>query len=376
MFLEKQSCENLKKYSEILKAVGSLSNLFSENTAPYLSYRATENIFCEVFGAENLSRSDCSADASKDGIGFGIKTFINDNGRSFQKVAEFNKDSSLYRSETPKEFVLAVANLRNERIRATKRIHNLDKLIYHCIVREPGKIKIFECNMDEIDIKKIKNIKPSKNSIAFEDGINEYTFNRSKSTLYKRFITENILLYIDVEILENPYDLLKKLTNTDASSLIFEKIKEDKKHIFLPLFSDRGPRNVPERSGLNQWNAEGRKRDFNEVYIPIPAIINKNFPDFFPGRDIVFDLMLPDGNVLSAKVCQDGNKALMSNPNQALGKWILRTVMNLKEGELLTYEKLEQLGLDSVVIYKEAPLKYSINFTQIGSYDMFIENNL
>ena len=28
--------------------------------------------------------------------------------------------------------------------------------IYHCVVREEGKIKVFECPMDEIDIKGIK----------------------------------------------------------------------------------------------------------------------------------------------------------------------------------------------------------------------------
>jgi hypothetical protein len=65
----------------------------------------------------------------------------------------------------------------------------------------------------------------------------------------------------------------------------------------------------------------------------------------------------------------------MSNPNLALGKWLLRTVMNLKEGELLTYSRLEELGLDSVVVYKENEQLYSINFTEIGSYDNFYEEN-
>ena len=141
------------------------------------------------------------------------------------------------------------------------------------------------------------------------------------------------------------------------------------------MFSDRGGRHVPERSGLNQWNAKGRPRDPNEIYIPIPAWIHKKFPNFFPPREQPFNLLLPNGEVLSAKVCQDGGKALMSNPNLALGKWLLRTVMNLKEGELLTYSRLEELGLDSVVVYKENEQLYSINFTEIGSYDDFYEEN-
>ena len=88
-------------------------------------------------------------------------------------------------------------------------------------------------------------------------------------------------------------------------------------------------------------------------------------------RDHPFELRLPDDSKIDAKVCQDGSKALMSNPNKDLGKWILRQVMNLAEGELLTYDRLEELGLDSVVIYKEAPSMYSIDFTPLGSYDEF-----
>lgn len=372
MFLENQPQENKISYYNTLKSMASLSNLFSESDVPYLSYRAVENIFCESLNADNLSRSDCSADASKDGIGIGIKTFLNQNGSSLQKVAEFNSDSLLFKDKTPKEIVKIVSDLRNKRIQATKRIHKLDNIIYHCVVRELGKIKIFECPMDEINLSKIKNIKPNKTTIAFEDDKNEYSFNTSKSTLYKRFITTNVIKEIDAKILSNPYEVLKDL-NSNETSLVFEKINESKEYIFLPLFSDRGTRHVPSKSGLNQWNADGRTRNANEVYIPIPSKIRDKFPDFFPNKNTSFNLVLPDKNIISAKVCQEGSKALMSNPNSDLGKWILRQVLNLKEGELLTYDKLEELGLDSVVIYKEGNNSYSINFTELGSYDMFLE---
>ena len=66
MFLDKQSKNQVEYYERLLKAVGSLSNLFSESPEPYLASRATENLFCKAFGAENLSRSDASADASKE----------------------------------------------------------------------------------------------------------------------------------------------------------------------------------------------------------------------------------------------------------------------------------------------------------------------
>lgn len=374
MFLENQPYQNKDNYYNTLKSMASFSNLFSESDIPYLSYRAVENIFCESLNADNLSRSDCSADASKDGIGIGIKTFLNQNGRSLQKVAEFNSDSLLFKNKTPKEIVKIVSNLRNKRIQATKRIHKLDNIIYHCVVRDLGKIKIFECPMDEINLSKIKNIIPNKTTIAFEDDKNEYSFNISKSTLYKRFITTNVIKEIDAKILSNPYEVIKGL-NSNETSLDFEKINESKEYIFLPLFSDRGTRHVPSKSGLNQWNADGRTRNKNEVYIPIPSKIRDKFPNFFPNKNTSFNLVLPDKSIISAKVCQEGSKALMSNPNSALGKWILRQVLNLKEGELLTYDKLEELGLDSVVIYKEGNNSYSINFTELGSYDMFLENN-
>ncbi|MEG2013232.1 MAG: hypothetical protein RR063_08510, partial [Anaerovoracaceae bacterium] len=116
-------------------------------------------------------------------------------------------------------------------------------------------------------------------------------------------------------------------------------------------------------------------RNEDEVYIPIPAWIHKAFPSFFPNRDEVFILELPDGNKLSAKVCQDGGKALMSNPNLELGKWLLREVMNLKERELLTYEKLLVLDIDSVEINKIADGQYKIDFRPIGTYDDFVEKH-
>ena len=128
---------------------------------------------------------------------------------------------------------------------------------------------------------------------------------------------------------------------------------------------------VFEKSGLNQWNAGGRARHSDEVYIPIPSEIHKNFQGFFPNRDTPFSLKLPNGNIMQSKVCQDNNKALMSYSNRELGKWILRDILKLKEGELLTYEKLQILGIDSVRIDKISNSEFEINFAKIGSYEQF-----
>lgn len=368
----------LRHYAQMLGAVASLSGLFSESPVPYLDYRATENIYCHVFDAENLSRSDSSADAVKGTKGIGIKTFLNGNGRTLQKVAEFNRDSSLFRQRTePSEIVHVVSALRNERLRATKRIYSLNELVYHCVVREAGLIKVFEAPMDEIHVASIRQVKAERgNTVSFRDRYNEYSFNLSKSTLYKRFYTQNVLLELPVSIAKNPFEIALRLTEMQNPNVdLHREPSREYQTIYLPLFSDRGSRHVPERSGLNQWNAKGRPRDFDEVYIPIPRWIHERFPNFFPGRDQSFELRLPDRTVLSVKVCQDGGKALMSNPNKALGLWLLRKVLDLSQGEVLTYQRLEELGLDSVIIWCENPGKYAIEFASMGSYDKFFEEN-
>lgn len=377
MFLEKQSTDKIKYYEKLLNAVGSLSRLFSEAPEPYLVSRATEFIFCKAFEANNLSRSDASADASKDKIGFGIKTFIDGNGHTMQKVAEFNGDHFHFSALDPAEKIKKIAELRNERLESTRRIFDLDSIIYHCITRRVGEILVYESPVPLIDINSIKDIKISARggTIQFSDSSSDYSFNVSKSTLYKRFITENILLGTKVSILTDPFSAIEGIIS--ATGPIFSPIKAYP-HIFLPLYSiDRktGEKMVPQGSGLNQWNASGRKRNINEAYIRIPSWINKKFPNFFPARDNAFELMLPNRRTISASICQDNSKALMSNPNSDLGKWILREVLNWKEGELVTYEKLQIIGLDSVIIYKIDNEHYDIDFTRIGSYDDFEAEN-
>jgi len=377
MFLDKQPQAQIDCYKRLLKAVGSLSNLFSESPEPYLAPRATENLFCKAFEADNHSRSDTSADATKGKIGLGIKTFLDGNGKTMQKIAEFNGDHSMFNSLPLDKKIKKIAELRNERITTTKRIYGLNDIIYHCIIRRTGKIIVYEEIMPLIDISRIKDIKSNTkgSAIKFSDNNADYSFNNSKSTLYKRFVTPNkTLLNVPVRILSDPFSTIEKLVSDIG--LIFAPVRVQP-HIFLPLYSiKKDEKIVPEKSGLNQWNASGRPRDINEIYIPIPSWINKKFSNFFPPRDKVFELTLPDRTIMKAKVCQDNSKALMSNPNSALGKWLLRDILNLKEKELLTYEKLQMIGLDTVVIYKIDHDHYDIDFTSIDSYENFKNDNI
>jgi hypothetical protein len=385
MFIPHQNAEQIEYYRRMLSLFGSLTRLFSESNNPFIEYRTAENLFCKAFDARNLGRADVSADAAKEGLGIGIKTFLDKNGSSFEKIAEFNDASPHYRDLSDIEKVRVISDLRNQRIEFTKRAYGIDNLIYHCVTRADGKIYVYECGLNSIDMDRVRLVATSKSSLDFSDGIEDYRFSRSKSTLYKRFSRKNSVLEIPVNILPDPYSALEELLSD--SQLATHPLDGEQLHvtglkdrivssIYLPLYKSRGDvREVPEKSGLNQWNAGGRARHHDEVYIPIPSWIHKKFPDFFPPRDEPFSMTLPDGKELSAKVCQQGSKALMSNPNKALGQWLLREVMNLRERELLTYERLESIGVDSVLIDKLDDGAYQINFSRVDSFEEFKSGN-
>lgn len=366
MFINHQSLEAIQRYHHGLEGVGRLSSVFSTNDMPYLGYRAHENIFCWAFGARNLARADVSIDAVKNGIGLGLKTFLHGNGRTFQKIAEFNATSGQLRNLTAEEISLHVAMSRNKRLEVTRRMYECNELVYHIATRRPGKILLYEESMAYIDLENIRVVNDTGASVDFFDGQHSYRFNRSKSTLFKQFITEEPIATLPVEFSRDFDWIIEELIVFDPP--IPHHI-DTSQTIYLPLYSREGI--VPERSGLNQWNAKGRLRNKDELYISIPSWIHDVYPDFFPDRDTKFCLVLPSGQELSAKVCQDNSKALMSNPNKALGHWLLRDVLKIEEGTLVTFEMLADLGIDSVQVEKIADNMFQIDFAKLGSYSDF-----
>lgn len=360
-------------YERMLKLMGSLSHLYSDSKSPYLVSRVTENLFCRCLDAENLSRSDITADAKKEHIGIGIKTWT---GSNLQKIAEFNSDKPSYEKLDDQEMILRVAELRNERIDFTKRTQNISEMIYHCTIRTPGEIRIIECPLESVVIENIHGIKRKKNVITFTDGVNKYSFNTSKSTLYKDFAGIEAKSILPVEIIKDPFLLLEqKLLGTESLSAIVHGEQGGEK-IYLPLYSlklsTKEKKVVAPQSGLNQGFADGRRRNPYEVYIPIPKEFYKKCPNFFPPRKHPFSLRLPNGKVISVSVCQDNGKALMSNPNSDLGEWLFNDVFHESALVPITYEMLEKYGIDAVEITKNSEDKYSINFAKIGSYEQFI----
>jgi hypothetical protein len=346
-FLEKW--QNNEQYFDMLVLLSSLSNLFSDNSVPYLDYRVAENLFCKYFNAINDARSCTAYDARLGALGIGIKTF-GIKKTSTEKIAEFDRLKPQLDALSGKSLAVQLAQFRNERIDFANNTFDVSDSIYHIVGRCDGGLKIFNTSYDKIDIDDIHEVKDKEKSLSFVSGGEFYNFNKSKSVLMKRFFLPKEYKYVPVEILEDPLQLLSELLRKQTKELKKACLQKGVDYVVLPLYSTQKGINVPEKSGLNQWNASGRKRDENEIYIPVPAKIHKEFPLFFPSEDEPFELKLPDGVSLSAKMCQQGRKALMSNPNSALGKWLLRKVLRKKEGELVTLEDLDTYGVDSVKI--------------------------
>lgn len=394
-FLKTQSKEKIALYVDYLKAIGAFSNLYSSSEKPFIQYRVAENVFCSVFNAENLARIDGAFDAIIDNIGIGIKTFILSGESKIEKVAEFNSLSAELRKFKGKELAFKLADYRNDRIEFADRAYDVSKRFYHIVGRDKLVIKLFEVGYDLIDKESIVILNDTGSSLKFKDSKNEYTFNYSKSVLMKRFTIPKDFIEIDIDIIENPIDLLLCLINPDSKyqakssdlsirTSTLKLMKDDElapgvDYVILPLYSTNAKKSnnepiVPLKSQLNQWNAGGRKRDLGEVYITIPKIVHDLSTNFFPPRDVIFDLKVPSGEVLKAKVCQDGGKALMTNPNNAMSNWILRKVLKLREGELLKYNQLKRVGHDSVKITKIKNNDYLIDFAPLDAFENFIES--
>lgn len=390
MFYENQPASCRNNYKKMLTIIGNLTQLFSESDCPYLPYRAHENIFCKYLNAENLARQDCSADAKKDGIGVGLKTWM---GQDDQKVAEFGRLRETFAGLTGMDLVRTIAEYRNERIRVTKNLHGIDTMIYHIVKRVPGAMQILEHAFDYIDIENLSLIvnRGNVNNTYFTDGHHTYHFSVSKNTLYMIFEDMELLDSFEVEIMDDPYSFLMRLmygedgieADTEAREMFRQTEPVRLPQICLRLYSSRadGRKFVADKSGLNQWNGarlvrrtgEYKRRDPNELYIPYPAEDRARTVGFFPDRDTVFNLRLPDGSVIPAKVCQADGKAIMSNPNKLLGEWLLRKVFELPEGTQVTYQMLQRFGIDSVIFTKHGELDYSVDFAELGTYEEFYD---
>jgi len=375
--LKEQNPDKVGTYFKLLGKIGSLSRLFSDNTTPYLNYRVLENVFCYAFEAQNCARSDNAVDAlltaDQSKYGVGIKTYIASS--KLQKIAEMDALHNEIFQKNGIEQARYISFIRNKRISTARSMYGFEKSIYHCVTRKNGQMLVSEENMLEIDIENLRLTKDNTSTLSFIDITNkeQYSFSKAKSTLYKYFEHDAAQCFeIPIQILEDPIQWLLNTSADVRMAIVKGPAEEESPHICLPLYSPRSADREPAKnSGLNQWNARGRERHEDEVYIPIPAWIHTAFSGFFPGRDIDFELLLPNGNMLSAKVCQANDKALMSNPNKDLGHWLLREVLMVEPGHLVTREILDEAGVDTVIVWKTGELSYSMDFRPTGTYENF-----
>ena len=414
-----QSQINYQRYVELLKAVASMSRLYSDNTVPYVDSRFVERLFIESTGAKDLSRADKSFDALlQPNIGVGVKTFLAANGQAKrEKVAEFPRFAreGAFAGLTAQELANKVAGFRNKRVMsdANELGISIDNSIYHCLVRTAKGAVIHEepyatidiANIQPTDIhgKVIKKWSTKKPGAYFTDGLSNYNFNISKNVLFKEFKLNEKAQIIELDIFDDIFDRVLNWfnatkgagfavsDNTGKSLATFNEQplgKPGVDYVVLPLYSTRGKeKQVAAGSGINQWNAGGRARKFGETYIPIPSEVHRLCPKFFPERDKTFKLNLPNGvSNVPAKVCQDGRKALMSDPNTTLGHWIMKVIRpalqdsdflrpTTKKDKPFTYADLISIGKDAVVVKKiteNTGVSYSLEFAQLDSYEDFI----
>lgn len=400
-------------YEDLLKAVASMSRLYSDNDKAFIHPRFVEKLYVHCSGATDLSRRDMSFDALLEpNIGVGVKTFIAENisiGKS-EKVAEFTRHASLGEFDGLDHYGKAIksAELRNSRISSDANEYSIDisKSIYHCLVRTNGGAIVHQEPYQLVDTKNIKPTDSRGNELPefvsdstghtyFSDGKSSYCYNKAKNVLYKKFELGNHLNsnLIPLVIFDDIFENIIKWTNigqTKSEEKILQTITEtssvNDEYVVLPLYKSRGTeREVQEKSGINQWNAGGRERKFGEAYIPIPKIIHDKFPGFFPNRDEKFKVKLPNGKIISTKVCQENNKALMSDPNTDLCDWLYRIIdltdealqKRFLERKPYTYSDLRLVGKDSVKVtkVKNQEYQYEIESMDLGSFDDFILGN-
>ena len=398
------------KYASLMRFIARFSRLFSDSATPLIDYRFVEKAFVHVTGARDLSRKDISFDAAlQPDKGVGIKTFgmTSNASHKLEKVAEFTADArnGAFTALPPESIAHVVADLRNVRLRsdATQVGLAIEESFYHCLLRVPGGVRLHEQEMELIDFDRIQPISSQGNVLSkfattnddhvrFTDGIKDYTFHRSKNTLMQRFrlsegYTSGIIdLAIEERIwdaiLDGQFDSFFVATpGTSLRALEFESV-------VLPLYSTKSSilKTIPPRSGINQWNAGGRSRKFGEAYIPIPRKVHDIRPGFFPPRDEKFELLLPSGKVVTAKVCQDGSKALMSDPNTDLCGWLFSALdgehsvaqMRHAERRPYSYGDLLRIAKDSVRITRVGAqkTKFELELVPVGSYEAFLNSEL
>ncbi len=79
-------------------------------------------------------------------------------------------------------------------------------------------------------------LKKKKTSLQFEDGHNFYSFNYSKSTLFRKFIIPQNTFPLPIDIIDDPYNLLLDIFFKNEFKKATEILVRGENYIVLPLY--------------------------------------------------------------------------------------------------------------------------------------------
>ena len=123
------------------------------------------------------------------------------------------------------------------------------------LARKEKELLLYETDYNTIDVANIHSVKDNKASLQFEDGNNFYSFNYSKSTLFRKFIIPQNAFRLPIDIIEDPYSLLLELFEENKNlKTATDKLVKGENYVILPLYGiQKKEKFIFERSGLNQW---------------------------------------------------------------------------------------------------------------------------
>ena len=279
-----------------------------------------------------------------------------------------------------------------------KRLYKTDRDVYHFITRDDDVMNIIETPYDLIDIDSLELISDGK-TYTFKDKLRNYKFYTSKSVLLEEFDASagEIIEQIPIEQFDDPFELIRMINLPKENYEVACEEKEDyevvNEEIILPLYQDKkeGPV-VSDCSGINIRHSKPKNKGSNtprpeyEIEVRVSTWIHHIFPKFFGinafDNDEIhnkelndFDLVLPDGRVLRGRIKQENGKSLQTNPQGALGEWILKDVLGLENREVVTMDYLKTLGIDSLRITKLDDKHFKITVAETGAYEKFKLNN-
>ncbi|MDO4912775.1 MAG: NgoFVII family restriction endonuclease [Lactobacillus sp.] len=410
------------EYEKYISMIASLSELFNqkstEDKAPYLDSKFQETIYAKCFESQEVDINNTPHDIMSIfddvHIGIGLKTWKSSRP-SFQKVMQikgFMEEIEDAKKLGDEELIEHIAKIKNERLLSDYNRLGLskDKNIYHYITRDSGKLRYYETSYPLIDMNTLEKIEKTNKRITFRDKNKTYKYTFSDSQIYMRFGPDesqtSLLCESDINLLDDPFSFLKQAFALKKNQETYDNT-ESVDYLYLPLYS-YSKKEVLPRSGINAWNGKpktkgSRKpRPSGEAYIPIPKDVWKKKPrwvdknidmsNYYQYKDSTgkssyeFTLHLPNGEQLPAMFAQSDFKSLQTNPQSALGTWLLnalgifepqRTEYDKPAKKIVTMDRLKNYGVDSVKLWHKTndPKHIWIDFAKYGSFERFMEQD-